>query len=289
MSFDSSITLQGTVHSDSYFQILERREIDWQAWIDVLRGKVAGAIFRGVLRQELCQQICHNFWHGATLEGESVSLPAHAKAFLGASIGKPPLESYFREVEKNRKDVESLFVNTGDFYRSLIEDMRRHLADEGCSLRVAEHNGRQAGKYKIRSWRNTGNFVIVPHDDVGVLKAPHLRDFEVGKLDRVIGVLICLENGTGGDLHYWNISPDDETREALGFKSESTNYDSFGYPLEALGDFDKITLPINAGDIYLFDVTKVHAVGCKTNDEVNRTTIAWSMGFLDPTTVLHWA
>lgn len=287
--WDSSITLQGTVHPDSYFQILERRGIDWQVWINVLRGKVAGAIFRGALGKELCQQIRDNFWHTFSLMKEGVILPAHSKAFMGAFMGKPPLESYFEEVEKSREGIESLFANTGDFYRSLIEEIRGHLASQGCSLRVAESNGRQAGKCKIRSWRNTGDFVIVPHDDVGLLKAPHLRDFEVGQLDRVVGVLICLENGTGGDLHYWNISPNDETREAFGFKSEDANYDSFGYPLEALGDFDKISLPIHAGDIYLFDVTNVHAVGQKTDDEVNRTTISWSMGFCDPTTVLYWA
>ena len=136
----------------------------------------------------------------------------------------------------------------------------------------------------MRSWANTGDFVIVPHDDFGLLKASHLKGFEVATLDRVVGHLMCLENGAGGELQYWNISPNDETREALGFE-----YDSFGYPLHSLASFDKITLPIKPGDIYLFDVTKVHAVGAKANDQVNRSTIAWSMGFLDPKTVLYWA
>ncbi|AFZ18742.1 hypothetical protein [Allocoleopsis franciscana] len=283
LSSTPSIQLQGIVHPDSYFQIVEKNEIDWQLWIDVLRGKVAGAIFRGVVNQEIRQQICHNFWHSVSLKQKSDGLPAHAKAFIGASLSKS-LEFYSEEVERTSQDIEALFDNTGDFYLFLLDNIKKHLADRGCSLRVAEYNGRQAGKYKMRSWLNTGDFVIVPHDDSGVLKAHHLQGFEVGQIDRVVGVLICLENGEGGDLHYWNISPNDETREALGFKS-----DSFGYPLEALADFDKITVPICPGDIYLFDVTKVHAVGAKTDDEVNRTTISWSMGFLDPKTVLHWA
>jgi hypothetical protein len=283
LSSSPSIQIQGIVHPDSYFQIVEKQEIDLQLWIDVLQGKVAGAIFRGVLNQEVRQQICHNFWHSLSLKQKGDGLPAHAKAFIGASLSKP-LEVYYEDVERTRQDVEALFDNTGDFYLFLIDNIKKHLADQGCSLRVAEHNGRQAGKYKMRSWANTGDFVIVPHDDSGVLKAPHLQGFEVGQIDRVVGVLICLENGEGGDLHYWNISPNNETREALGFKS-----DSFGYPLKSLANFDKITLPIRPGDIYLFDVTKVHAVGAKADDEVNRSTIAWSMGFLDPTTVLYWA
>jgi hypothetical protein len=281
--------LQGTVHPDTYFQIVERQEIDWQLWVDALRGAVAGAIFRGALEPRLCEQICHNFWHSSALKGKDAGLPAHAKAFIGAQIGTPPLEAYFEQAERIRNDLEALFTNTDDFYNTLIENIRRHLADQGCRLRVAEYSGRQAAKYKIRSWTNVGDRVLAPHDDFGVLKGPHLQGFEVSQLDRVINVLICVENGEGGELHYWNISPNDETREALGFKSANTYYDSFGFPLEALEEFDKITVPIRAGDIYLFDSSKVHAVGCKTDNSVNRTTIAWSMAFRDPTTVLHWA
>jgi hypothetical protein len=289
VGFDSSIMLQGTIHPDAYFQIVEREEIDWQLWIDVLRGTVAGAIFRGALEPRLCGQICQNFWQSSVLKGKGDGLPAHAKAFIGASIITPPLEAYFEQVERVREDLEALFTNTGDFYNSLIENIRRQLADQGCSLRVAEHNGRQAAKCKIRSWANVGNLVLAPHDDFWLLKAPHLQEFEVSQLDRVVGVLICVENGEGGELHYWNISPNDETREVLGFKSKNAGYDSFGYPLEALEDYGKITVPIRAGDVYLFDSSKVHAVGSKADDSVNRTTIAWSMAFRDPTTVLYWA
>jgi hypothetical protein len=289
LGFDSFISLQGTVHPDTYFQIVERREIDWQLWVNVLRGTVAGAIFRGALEPALCRQIVRNFWQSSVLKGKGDGLPAHAKAFIGAPLYTPPLEAYFEQVERIREDLEALFTDTGDFYNTLMENLRSYLADQGCSLRVAEYRGRQAAKYKIRSWANVGNVVLAPHDDFGVLKAPHLQDFEVSQLDRVVGVLICVENGQGGELHYWNISPNDETRDTLGFKSAAARYDSFGFPLEALKEFDKITVPIGPGDIYLFDVSKVHAVGGKTDDSVNRTTIAWSMAFRDPTTVLHWA
>lgn len=278
-----SIEIQGTVHSGSYFQIVEKNGIDWQLWLDVLQGKVAGAIFREAVNKEVRQQICDNFWQHIASKPKENSLPAHAKAFVGASLSKS-IEAYCQQAEQTRQDISGLFDNTGDFFEYLMGNIRESLVQQGFSLRIAEYNGIQAGKCKMRSWANTGDFVLVPHDDFGVLKASHLKNFEVGTIDRVVGHLMCLENGAGGELQYWNISPNDETREALGFE-----YDSFGYPVDSLAKFDKITLPIKPGDIYLFDVTKVHAVGAKANDEVNRSTIAWSMGFLDPQTVLYWA
>jgi hypothetical protein len=288
MRRDLPITIRGHTHSASYFQIVETRGIDWRLWVDVVCGKIAGAMFREALEPELCQQVCHNFWHSPALKRQSDGLPAHARAFVGASLSKPPLESYLQEVARIHPYLDELFAHTGDFYNQLIGNVSKHLAKQGYSLRVAEHNGRQAAKYKMRSWANTAGFVIVPHDDFGYLKAPHLRDFEVGQVDRVVNIVICLENGEGGELLYWNICPNDETREVLGFKSASARYDSFGYPLEALANFDKITLPIRAGDLYLFDVANVHAVGDKKDDEAKRTTLIWSAGFRDAATVLHW-
>jgi hypothetical protein len=285
LSSTPSIQLQGIVHPDSYFQIVEKNEIDWQLWIDVLQGKVAGAIFRGVVNKEIRQQICHNFWHSLSLKQQADGLPAHAKAMLGTTVSKP-LEVYFDEVEQSRKDILGLFVNTGDFFRVLIDNIREHLAEQGWSLRLAEYNGLKAGEYKVRSWGNTGTFVIPPHEDVGVLRSPRMKDFEIGQLanGRVVGVNICLENSEGGSLRYWNISPNDETRKALGLEN-----DGFGYPLESLADFKEISLPICGGDIYLFDATKIHAVERKNKDEANRLTVAWSMGVRAPTTVLYWS
>lgn len=286
LSSTPSIQLQGIVHPDSYFQIVERNEIDWQLWIDVLQGKVAGAIFRGILNQELRQQISHNFWHSPSLRLKADGIQAHYKAFLGPFISKP-LEVYLDEAEQTRKDVQGLFANTGDFFQFLIGSIGKHLAAQGCSLRVAEHNGRKAGEYRTRSWTNinTGNFVFAPHDDVGLLNAPHLQGFEIGQLvnGRAVGANICLENGEGGELHYWNISPNDETRETLGIK-----YAGVGYPVAALAEFDKIVLPIRSGDIYVFDLTKVHAVGPQAKEEGERLNISWFMGFRDPTTVIYW-
>ncbi|MEE4495565.1 hypothetical protein [Streptomyces sp. BE230] len=47
-------------------------------------------------------------------------------------------------------------------------------------------------------------------------------------------------------------------------------------------------MPVEAGDMYVFDVSKVHAVGRREEEGTYRSTIQWSMSFLDSTTVLQW-
>ena len=140
LSSTPSIEIQGTVHPDSYFQIVEKNGIDWQLWLDVLQGKVAGAMFRGAVNEEVRQQICGNFWQQIASKPKDDSLPAHAKAFVGTSIGKP-IEVYCQQAEQTRQDIAALFDNTGDFFEYLMGNIRERLAQQGCSLRIAEYNG----------------------------------------------------------------------------------------------------------------------------------------------------
>lgn len=242
-SSTSSIQLQGTVHPDSYFQIVEKNEIDWQLWIDVLQGQVAGAIFRDVLTPELRQQISHNFWHSSTLMQKGKDLPSdyHYEALLGPCIGiigSQTLEFYFSELERSRQDMEKLFDNTDDFFRSLIGNLREHLNNQGIFVRAAEYKGTKAAEYKMRCClgSTTTDFVLTPHDDIGFFRSSRLKDFEVSQLvnRRLIAAMFCLENGGGGELHYWNLRVNDETREALGFQKDD---DSYGYSLELLANF----------------------------------------------------
>ncbi|OKH99000.1 hypothetical protein A6A06_25715 [Streptomyces sp. CB02923] len=277
-------TLHGTVHPDAYFRFEERKALDWNLWSDVLRGDITGAIFRGVLSAPVCERICRNFWSSPVLKRRADGLPSHGRGFVGASIVSLDLDTYLDESERIRADVGALFDGTEDALASLLDDYGDHLAARGCRLRLAEHRGRRAQMFKMRSWRNTGPFVLVPHDDASVMRSPHLAGFEAGEVARVVGVAACVENGAGGELHYWNITPDRDSRDSLGFR-----YDSVGYPLESLRDFRKLTVPVQVGDVYVFDSSKVHAVGRKLDDTDNRSTVLWSMGFLDANTVLHWA
>lgn len=276
--------LTGTVHPPEYFRFVERTEIDWEVWDRVVRGELTGAIFRGVLPPDACTRICANFWASPLLKRPDDGLPAHGRGFVGASLVGPPLEEYFADAERMRPGVQALFDGTDDALPALLREFGQHLARRGVTLRLAERQGRKAGMFKMRSWQNTGTFVLGPHDDAGALRSPTLKNFELQALRRVVGAVACVENSDGGELHYWNISPDEETRNALG-----QVYDSVGYPLESLDGFEKLTVPVGPGDVYIFDSSKVHAVGRKDDDTTNRTNVLWSMGVLDDTTFLHWA
>lgn len=290
VSSTPSIQLQGTVHPDSYFQIVERNKIDWQLWVDVLLGKVAGAIFRDVLNPELRQQICQNFWHSSTLMQKGKDLPSdyHYEALLGPSFTVAVLQSpefYLAELERSSQDLEQLFGNTDNFFMSLMGNLREHLAKQRISLRQAEYNRRKTARYKMRCLGNAAEeFVLVPHDDNGPYKNPRFKDFEVNRLlnRRMIAVMMCIENGEGGELHYWNLCVNDETIDTLGFQG-----DNFGYPLQSLANFPKIVLPIHSGDLYLFDATNVHAIGDVPPGQ-KRLAISSFMGLLDSKTAIYW-
>jgi hypothetical protein len=94
---------------------------------------------------------------------------------------------------------------------------------------------------------------------------------------------MCLENAGAGELHYWNIVPDAETRARLGL--EETGYP---YPVESLEGIEKLVVQIRPGDIYCFSGRQVHAVAAPEADGY-RSTISYLMGFRDPKTVIYWS
>ncbi|MFI9742994.1 hypothetical protein [Streptomyces sp. NPDC052494] len=280
------VRLTGDVHPDEYFRFVERDEIDWEVWTDVLRGKVAGAVFRGALAPDVCEQIRRNFWSSPALERPGAGTSTNGHSCGAPLIGSADLEKYLEVAEELRSAVDALFDGTGDHaVPALLRTYRDHLARQGVRLRMAEHRGRQAGAYKMRSRENSGAYQLLPHDDAGTLRrAPHLSGFEVQRARHICGAVACVENGPGGELMVWNISPDRESRRELG-----SGYGNRGYPPESLEGFRKLTVPVGAGDIIVFDVSKVHAVGRKEQDGTYRSTIQWNMSFLDATTVLQWS
>lgn len=280
----STLRLTGTVHPKSYFQFVEHQGLDWQTWDRVVAGDLTGAVFRQVLPRPVCERIRENFWASSALKGPEDGLPAHGRAFIGAPIFAPTLDAYLSEAEHLRDAVSALFDGTDDALPKMLREFGRHLAHRGVTFRLVEHEGRKAAMFKMRSWRNTGTFVLVPHDDAGIAHSPVMAGSEIARLRRIVGAVACVENGVGGELQYWNISPDRRTRKALGFE-----HDSVGYPLDSLTEFEKLTVEVEPGDIYLFDSSKVHAVGRKMDDTTHRTNVLWSMGVLDDTTFVHWA
>ncbi|MDI3423352.1 hypothetical protein [Streptomyces luteolus] len=193
------------------------------------------------------------------------------------------MDAYLDEVERDRSSMAALFEGPGRAVPDLVDEYARHLAGEGIRLRVAEHQGRQAGLFKLRSRQRGGAYTLEPHTDASAFRAmPHLSGFEIQRVSRCYSALACVKNVAGGELVCWNITPDEESSQSMSSGPDPR------YPQEALARFDRITIPIRTGDIYLFDVGKIHAVGQRHDEESTRLVAQWNMGVLDDTTILRW-
>lgn len=274
--------LTGKIRSSEYFKIDAFRNIDLDAIYRALTAQVAGGIFKGVLSKNACQKISDNFWDSPSLRQRSDGVPAY---YVGTYHYKKAMDVYLAEAEKTRADVKSLFMETEDFLENLLTSLRAYLAEKGIALRLAQYEGAPAGEYLMRSWCDSGNFALEPHDDGAQLKTELQSGFEIAKtLDYTpVAVNICLQNGAGGDLHYWNYEPDDNARAKLGLLETG-----YPYPVELLSPFESMQVPIEQGDVYFFNGANIHAVSSQTCKETYRSTISFLMGFIDPKTVIYW-
>ncbi|WP_406447734.1 2OG-Fe(II) oxygenase [Streptomyces sp. NBC_00876] len=267
-----------------YFRFLESDGVDWDACWDVLCGRVAGAIFRGALTPEVCERTCRSFW-GSPLLASPNATRSTERAIGPLLLASGSLDAYLTESERTRTALAALCDGPGRTLPSLLGEWQAYLAGRGIPFRLAEHEGRRAGAYKLRSRADSKSFGLLPHDDaVHSWMLPHLAGFEIEGVKRVCNALVCLENGPGGELVYWNASFTPDDRQAMGMRP-----DSYGYPLEALTGLESITLPIRAGDMYIFDGANVHAVAPSGAEDPRRTVAVWITGPLDDGTVLQWA
>jgi hypothetical protein len=204
---------------------------------------------------------------------------------LGTYHYAKDLGVYFREAAETRPALASVFGGTGDFYKRIMSGVAEVLRSEGVAMRVAEHDGMKGGEFVMRSWSGSGSFALAAHDDGAQLTARKQAGFEIQRVveNPVCAVNLCLENGDGGELVYWNVEPDGATRKALGV--EETGYP---YAAEILGEFDRIELPVHTGDAYFFNGKLVHAVRAQSREGQYRSTISLLMGFRDPKTVIYW-
>ncbi|MGW1283460.1 2OG-Fe(II)-dependent halogenase WelO5 family protein [Streptomyces sp. NPDC002586] len=279
------VALTGAVGPADYFRFEERDELDWDVWSDVLRGRIAGAVFRGVLTSEVCDSVRRNFWNSPLLKGSAEGVSLNGNVCGALLVAHSSMSAYLDEVERNRPYIDALFAGPGRAVPALVDDYARHLAQQGVQLRVAEHQGRQAGVFKLRSRESEGGaYALAPHTDASAFRTmPHLSGFEIQRAVRYYSVIACLENDAGGELVIWNITPDQESIRALRSGLDPR------YPEEALAGFARLTVPVRTGDFYLFDVGNIHAVGQRHAEKAVRCSVQWNMGVLDDTTILRWA
>lgn len=280
----STRPVTGKTYPREYFRIGEFDRLDAAEIVRVMRGEVAGCIFRGVMDAALCQRICDNFWKHPQRRQRGDAVPAY---YLGTYHYGKELPLYFDDAEATRAAVHEVFDGGRNVFSELMVSVRDELAQDGVSLRVASHEGRAAGEFVIRSWSGGGQFALAAHDDAAQLSAKKQAGFEIQGVGAgaLTAVNMCLQNGAaGGQLVYWNIEPDNETRRALGL--EETGYP---YQAEWLEEFERIDLPVHAGDIYFFNGKLIHAVQAQSKPGEFRSTISFLMGFKDPQTAIYWA
>jgi hypothetical protein len=268
-------------NTNDFFTFHESQQIAPEKIYEALTGKLAGCIFRNVVGKTVRDEISKKFWQSPGLRERTDDVPAF---YLGTYHYDKKLEHYFTEAESIRNDINNLFSNTENLLENFIQSLAEYLKPKNIHIRLAEHGEKKACALLMRSWSNDDNYALKPHEDLAQCKDPKQHGFEIQKVVNYepIAVNICLENGSGGNLMYWDIQPDDEIRNGL-------NLEGLGYPYpdDFLCHYRKITLPIYAGDIYCFNGRNVHAVETMQGEK-KRTTISFLMGFIDDKTLVYW-
>lgn len=275
--------ITGRSYPPEYFVIGEFSRLDVREIVRVMRGDIAGCIFRGVMDRALCELVCANFRSHPLRRRRVDSVPAY---YLGTYHYAKELRAYLEEAAETRIALRQVFAGGRNIFDDVMSQFREELARCGVTLRVAQHQGRPAGEFVIRAWSGGGTFALAPHEDAAQLSARSQTGFEIQQLTSVplTAANMCLQNGEqGGQLVCWNIEPDVATRRALGL--EETGYP---YRPEYLETFQRIDLPVRAGDMYFFNSKLVHAVQAQARTGDCRSTISFLMGFKDSTTAIYW-
>lgn len=269
--------------SPEYFAPREYDGFVPEAALDVLRGRTACVVFRGMLAPELCARIAERFWSSPARQTRGAEAPGY---YLGTYTWNKTTDAYFAESATVNPVLRDLLDIPGDPMKEFYAGLSRVLAAEGSVVRPARHKGREASLALLRSWHGAGTFALEPHDDLSQCDDPQMAGFErIGVLDHVVGALnICLENHEGGRLVYWNVQPDADSRERLGIRHTGSPY-----PVESLAEYETQHLQVRTGDVYVFNGAHVHAVEPNTDDTQTRTTLAAMLGFIDDHTVGTWS
>jgi hypothetical protein len=268
--------------SETYFRFIECDEIRPALVIDTLRGKYLGVIFRDVVPAETRRQLITNFVTSPGCQKRDVDAPGE---YLGAYHYNKTTNAYLDQADAIRADLDAALNVPSEPLRELFRRLREALTHEGIDLRPARHGGREAPLGVFRSWLGQQEFALNPHEDLGQCEDPKQAGFEIQQVAayQILGLNVCLSNGSGGRLAVWNLRPDETTRKRLGVQ-----YTGSPYSTNWLSGIEQLWLDVRPGDIYLFNAAHVHAVEQVRDLETRRVTISGILGFADEKTVISW-
>jgi hypothetical protein len=272
----------GDTAPPGFFRFSEAGMLDPGAICDLLSGRRAGAMFRGIIAAPVRQRIAANFWNGDFRRLRGDDAPGW---FAGSFHFKKRLPDYLDEAAASERELPQLFAGTEDIFATTIDAIATALAARGLALRQAEHQGRKASRFLCRALDPALGCPLAAHEDVAQLDDPRQHGFEVQRAARrnVVAVNFCLENGVdGGALSYWNLRPSPEGRRRLGLLGTG-----LPYPDALMAEVDRIELAIRPGDVYCFNGGYVHGVGAHPG--ARRSTLSLFMGQIDERTIVYWS
>lgn len=229
--------------------------VDAEAVLGVLRGELAAHRVRDYLSPQDSQRIRDNFAVAQQVRPRHGEGEDGVEAFiLGASHIDRTTDDYLADAAGSADAIAELYRGTADPF-ARIRTAVGGLAGIRA-VRAAEHSGRRAGSSKAVKWNNTGEYLLLPHEDLAQLSDPLQKGFEVQGIRRVMAVNIypAVPAGTG-QLRVWNIEPDPVSRDRLGLA-----HSGYPYPLPALREHESLTVPVADGDLLLLNGNLVHAV-----------------------------
>lgn len=274
--------LTGSQGSLEYFRFDEANELKPSMAMDVLSGRILGAVFRNVVPVPVLKALIANFTTSPGRRRRGTDAPGE---YLGAYHYNKTTDEYLDQTDAVRADLELALDVAGEPLGLLREKLSEAFAPCGIRFRPAGHGGREACAGIFRSWQGQNGFALAPHEDHSQCESPKQSGFEIQNVaaNVIASVNVCLSNGPGGQLVMWNLRPDEATRVRLGVQ-----YTGSPYPLEALSSFERLRLDVRPGDIYLINSSHVHAVEAVCDQSALRVTLSMLLGFADDETLISW-
>ena len=278
--------ITGTSLPEAAFRLHETEKVlDISKVFEILSGKLAAYRIRGFVDHDVCARIAENFWTSPKkVPRPGVGDDGVEGYFIGASHYGKPTQQYLEEARGFESAVQSVYTGTsnpGLLFKQALASGNGHPIE----VRPARSKGLSAGDSKAIYWTGTGAFLLEPHEDLAQLRGPEQSDFEIQEITRVLAVNIYAEvSANTGQVQLWNVEPDDETRAELGL-----THVGFPYPPELLTDFSDCIVPVETGDLCLFNGNLVHGVlrGEMTASK-RRLLITFFMGQKNDREIIWW-